>query len=38
MAELMAVYSPPMPAPVKKRNSAKLARFHDSAVDAVATR
>ena len=25
----MAVYSPPMPAPVKNRNSAKLHRFHD---------
>src|SRR5438034_1371239 len=36
--ELIAVYSPPMPAPVKKRNRAKLARFHDSAVAAVATR
>ena len=27
MVELMAVYSPPMPAPVKKRNSAKLAQI-----------
>ena len=33
MLELMAVYSPPIPAPVKNRNSAKLARFHDRAVD-----
>jgi putative ABC transport system substrate-binding protein len=38
MVELMAVYSPPMPAPVKNRNSAKLHRFHDRAVVAVATR
>lgn len=29
---------PPMPAPVKNRNNAKLQRFHDSAVAAVATR
>ena len=27
MVELIAAYSPPMPAPVRKRNSAKLARF-----------
>ena len=38
MVELMAAYSPPMPAPVRKRNSAKLAKFHDSAVAAVAQR
>ncbi len=32
IAELTAEYSPPMPAPVMNRNSAKLHRFHDSAV------
>jgi hypothetical protein len=38
MVELIAVYSPPMPAPVRKRNNAKLQKFHDSAVAAVASR
>ena len=36
MVELIAAYSPPMPAPVKKRNS-EAPKFHDSAVAAVAT-
>ena len=36
MVELMAVYSPPMPAPVRNRNRAKLQKFHESAVAAVA--
>ena len=38
MVELIAVYSPPIPAPVSARNSAKLQKFHDSAVAAVAVR
>ena len=38
MVELIAAYSPPMPAPVRKRNSAKLQKFQDNAVAAVATR
>ena len=38
IAELIAVYSPPMPAPVKKRKAAKLQRSHDNAVTAVAVR
>jgi len=38
MVELIAAYSPPMPAPVRRRNSAKLARFHEKAVAAVAKR
>ncbi len=38
MVELIAEYSPPMPAPVKNRNSAKLQKLHDNAVAAVATR
>src|SRR5665811_1583508 len=38
MVEAMAVYSPPMPAPVRKRNRAKLAKFQENAVAAVATR
>ena len=38
MVELIAVYSPPMPAPVRKRKSIKLARSHENAVAAVATR
>ena len=38
MVELMAAYSPPMPAPVMKRNSAKLQKFHENAVAAVAQR
>jgi hypothetical protein len=37
MVELTAAASPPMPAPVAARNSAKLQKFHDSAV-AVAVR
>ena len=31
MAALTAAYSPPMPAPVSKRNSANDQKFHDSA-------
>ena len=38
MVELIAAYSPPMPAPVRKRNSAKLHKFQENAVAAVATR
>ena len=38
IAELMAVYSPPMPVPVKKRNSTKLQKLHEQAVAAVAIR
>ncbi|MNN41760.1 hypothetical protein D3C81_1558990 [compost metagenome] len=36
MVELIAVYSPPMPAPVRKRNNRKLHRFQENAVAAVA--
>ena len=35
MVELIAAYSPPMPAPVIARKMAKLAKSHDSAVKAV---
>ena len=38
IAELIAVYSPPIPAPVRKRNSAKLQKSHEAAVEAVAAR
>jgi len=38
IVELMAVYSPPMPVPVGKRNSTKLQAFHDKPVAAVAKR
>ncbi len=38
IAELIAVYSPPIPAPVRKRKTAKLAKSQDSAVSAVAAR
>jgi hypothetical protein len=38
IVELMAAYSPPMPAPVKARNAMKLAKFHENAVAAVASR
>ena len=38
MVELIAAYSPPMPAPVRKRNTMKLQKFHDNAVAAVAIR
>ncbi|GJE71436.1 hypothetical protein CHKEEEPN_2982 [Methylorubrum podarium] len=38
MVELIAVYSPPMPAPVRKRNRQKLQIFHDRPVAAVAMR
>ena len=38
MAELIAAYSPPMPAPVKKRKNMKLHRFQDNAVSTVAVR
>ena len=37
IAELIAAYSPPMPMPVAKRNSANDAKFHDAAVASVAT-
>ena len=37
MVELIAAYSPPMPAPVRKRNSTKLQKFHENAVAAVAS-
>ncbi|MNF17172.1 hypothetical protein D3C80_2205230 [compost metagenome] len=36
MVELIAVYSPPMPMPVRKRNSRKLSRLKENAVAAVA--
>jgi hypothetical protein len=35
MAELMAAYSPPMPRPVMKRQSAKKAKFGENAVASV---
>ena len=38
IVELMAVYSPPMPAPVRKRNTTKLHASHDRPVAAVAIR
>ena len=38
IAELIAVYSPPMPAPVSARNSAKLQKSHEKAVAAVAVK
>ena len=38
MVELIAAYSPPMPAPVMKRKSAKLHIFQEKAVAAVAIR
>lgn len=38
MVELIAVYSPPIPAPVRKRKKQKLQMFHDRPVAAVATR
>ena len=38
IAELIAVYSPPMPAPVRKRNTAKLQKSQAMAVAAVASR
>ena len=38
IVELMAVYSPPIPAPVRKRNTTKLQASHDRPVAAVATR
>src|ERR1700722_14332560 len=31
MAELMAEYSPPIPAPVRKRKQQKLQKFHETA-------
>ncbi len=37
-AELIAEYSPPMPAPVTKRNSANDQKFHDKPVSTVAMR
>ena len=37
IAELIAEYSPPMPAPVRKRNSRKLQKSQAKAVAAVAT-
>src|SRR5579885_2156292 len=38
IAEFTAEYSPPIPAPVRKRNAAKLARFHETAVRATPAR
>ena len=38
IAELIAAYSPPMPAPVSTRKTAKLQKSQDSAVAAVAAR
>ena len=38
MAELMAAYSPPMPAPVKKRQTKNIAALEVNAVATVATR
>ena len=38
IVELIAAYSPPMPAPVRKRKRQKLQKFHENAVAAVATR
>ena len=37
-AELIAAYSPPIPAPVSARKMAKLAKFHENAVASVALR
>ena len=37
MAELMAAYSPPMPAPVKKRATKYHVGFIENAVSTVAT-
>ena len=37
-AELMAAYSPPIPAPVRLRNRQKLQKFQENAVAAVATK
>ena len=38
IAELIAAYSPPMPAPVKKRQTAKNRNEPENAVATVATR
>jgi hypothetical protein len=38
MVELIAVYSPPIPAPVRKRSAAKLHTSHERAVAPVALR
>lgn len=38
IAELIAAYSPPIPAPVSARKAAKLQKSQDSAVAAVAAR
>ena len=38
MAELIAAYSPPMPAPVKKRNTKNIHGVNENAVSTVATR
>jgi len=38
IVELIALYSPPMPSPVRKRKARKLHTFHDVAVSNVATR
>jgi hypothetical protein len=37
-AELMAAYSPPMPAPVRARKSANMAKLTEKAVSTVAIR
>ena len=38
MAELIAEYSPPIAAPVRKRKTAKLQKSHENAVRKAATR
>ncbi len=38
MAELIAEYSPPIPAPVKNRKTAKLQKSQENAVQNAATR
>ena len=38
IAELIAAYSPPMPAPVKKRQTANQRKFFENAVRTVAAR
>ena len=38
MAELIAAYSPPMPAPVRNRNARNHQRLNEKAVSTVAQR
>jgi hypothetical protein len=38
MVELVAAYSPPIPAPVRNRNRKKLQALHDKPVNAVEVR